>query len=82
MIIFVKKNTFVSYLFIPILNIFPLSYEKENLSFNFIYKSFKKGDVRAIFINYYFYFKRVILFQKYYGRRINNEPFNLPYFGD
>jgi len=79
---FCKKNTFISYLLIPIFNIFPLSYEKENLSMNFIYKRFKKGDLRAILINYYFYFKRIVLFQKYYIKRINNEPFKFAYFGD
>ena len=78
---FCKKISYISYLLIPVLNIFPLSYEKEILSIKFIYKSFKKGNVKVILLNYYYYFKRIVLFQKYYWKNIRKEPFHYPYFG-
>jgi len=76
-----KKINVISYLLIPFLNIMPLSYEKEMLSISFIFKEAMKRNPKLIILNYYYYFKRIILFQKYYWKTINNEPFNLPYLG-
>jgi|SaaInlStandDraft_4_1057021.scaffolds.fasta_scaffold05652_3 hypothetical protein len=76
-----KKINVISYLLIPFLNIMPLSYEKEMLSIPFIFKETMKKNPKLIILNYYYYIKRIILFQKYYWKTINNESFNLPYLG-
>ena len=76
-----KRINIFSYLLIPFLNILPLSYEKEMLSISFIYKELMEGKPKLIILNYYYYFKRIILFQKYFWKTIKNESFNHPYLG-
>jgi len=51
------------------------------LSIPFIFKETMKKNPKLIILNYYYYIKRIILFQKYYWKTINNESFNLPYLG-
>ena len=68
-----QKKSMVSYLIIPLFNIFPLSYEKEMLSPYYIYNKLKNKKIKLVVLNIYSYIKRIILFQKYYWKEVYNQ---------
>jgi hypothetical protein len=74
-----EDKSFLSHVLVPVLNLLPLSYEKEMFSPFYIYKNMKDGKHILIIHNIISFLKRIILFQKYYWKELSPNSINYPY---
>lgn len=73
-----KQITILDLIIIPFVILKPLSYELRFLSFKYLFKNLKKRNFRLIAANVFYYFKRVILFYKFYFETAKNKTFEEP----
>lgn len=58
----------------------PTTYERRHLSLRFQLRWLKSKKLKNMLLAFYFYFKRIILFNKLFFNKHSSDPFNLPYF--
>ena len=70
-----EKIKFIDYFIVPIIILFPLSFERRFFSLNYIRDILNSGRKIHLIINIYSYFKRVSLFYRYYQKTFMKEIF-------
>jgi hypothetical protein len=70
-----RKNNVFGYLIVPILILFPLSFEFRFFSLTYIRAAVQNGGLRVIVKNSNSYFKRVLLFYRYYVKTVGRFKF-------
>ena len=70
-----RENNILDYFIIPILILFPLSFELRYFSYSYIRNAIQNKDIRKIALNCISYFRRVALFYKYYAKVIGRFRF-------
>ena len=58
----------------------PIKYERRHLSPSLQFKRLKSRDYKNIVSAFYYYIKRIVLFNKLYYKKHFGSQFNLPYF--
>ncbi len=72
----------LGYFTIPILILFPLSFELRYFSFSYLWAAFKNKDLRVVAVNCYSYLRRIVLFYKYYAKAIGCFKFSRKFIKD
>jgi hypothetical protein len=68
-----QKLSLFSYFSVPLFCLLPMSFEKETLSFDSFIKNIKTNNFKILVTNYYYYFKRIILFLSFYLSTIRGD---------
>ena len=77
-----RGNFTFDYFIIPVLILFPLSFELRYFSFSYLWAAFQKKDLRVVVLNCYSYLRRVALFYKYYAKAIGRVKFSRKFIND
>ena len=77
-----RENSVFDYFAIPILILFPLSFELRYFSFSYLWAAFQNKNLRVVVLNCYSYLRRVALFYKYYVRTIGRFRFSRKFIND
>ncbi len=72
----------LGYFTIPILILFPLSFELRYFSFSYLWAAFQNKNLRVVVLNCYSYLRRIVLFYKYYAKAIGCFKFSRKFIKD
>jgi hypothetical protein len=70
-----RENDILDCFTVPILILLPLSFELRYFSYSYIREAIKNKEMRKVFLNYFSYLQRIILFYKYYAMVIRRFKF-------